>query len=326
MESSNYIMLSGSGRSGTNITKKILNQHSGVYSMPFEYRFIIDPGGIIDFYNSFSASWSPYNADRKIRDLESFLLNLSKRKIGETIFAKIIAIVNKDGRKISPAKYHAWELDKWIPNYSKYVKELIESLVEFSYSAAWPGMDNYRTNYSLYFSKQMQKTELAPLLRRFILSCFGDLLQQNGKTHFVEDNTWNYLFAKEFSEILPKAKLIHIRRNPRDVIASIMKQRWCPSDIEQASIYYKSLMEHWMLVSKDIPINNIYECKFETLIENTEEELRKICEFVGLSFEKSVLEVDLGKANIGRWKEDMSPEEIEIVRRVLGDLVGRLGY
>ena len=53
------IFIGGSGRSGTNILRKILSNHSKVASLPFEHRFIIDPNGIIDFYNSFTLNWSP---------------------------------------------------------------------------------------------------------------------------------------------------------------------------------------------------------------------------------------------------------------------------
>ena len=44
------IFIGGSGRSGTNILRKLLSKHSQVASLPFEHRFIIDPDGIIDFF------------------------------------------------------------------------------------------------------------------------------------------------------------------------------------------------------------------------------------------------------------------------------------
>ena len=59
------ILVGGTGRCGTSILKEILATHPNAASLPFEYRFIIDPDGIIDFYASYTATWSPYIADRK---------------------------------------------------------------------------------------------------------------------------------------------------------------------------------------------------------------------------------------------------------------------
>ena len=72
MSNSNYIMISGTGRSGTNIIKDILNLNSSVYALPFEHRITIDPDGIIDFYLSSLNIWSPYMYDKKLKNLKSF--------------------------------------------------------------------------------------------------------------------------------------------------------------------------------------------------------------------------------------------------------------
>lgn len=73
------VLIGGTGRSGTNVSRSLIARHSQVASIPFEYRFIIDPEGIIDFYNSFSLNWTPYYADYKIKQLNNFLIRLSKR-------------------------------------------------------------------------------------------------------------------------------------------------------------------------------------------------------------------------------------------------------
>ena len=65
-----HVAVGGTGRSGTNLLKQILSEHSQVHTLPFEHRFVIDPGGVIDFYHGFADSWSPFVADRKLRDLE----------------------------------------------------------------------------------------------------------------------------------------------------------------------------------------------------------------------------------------------------------------
>ena len=127
------IFIGGSGRSGTNILRKLLARHSKIGSLPFEYRFIIDPDGIIDFYNSFSSTWSPYYSDIKIKRLNSFLMNLSDKTIDTT-------------------NYEDWELSEYFPEYIENVKKLIMDLKCFEYSGTWPGADKNIKEYKIWFS------------------------------------------------------------------------------------------------------------------------------------------------------------------------------
>ena len=46
------IFIGGTGRSGTTILKKVLQQHSNIVTIPNELRIIIDPDGILDLFNA----------------------------------------------------------------------------------------------------------------------------------------------------------------------------------------------------------------------------------------------------------------------------------
>ena len=129
----NVIFIGGSGRSGTNILRKLLSNHSQVASLPFEYRFIIDPDGIVDFYNSFTSNWSPYYSDVKIKRLNIFLINLAE----------------KNNTK---SNYIDWELSKYFPHYIENVQKLISNLKSFEYDGLWPGSNKNNKEYKIWFS------------------------------------------------------------------------------------------------------------------------------------------------------------------------------
>jgi hypothetical protein len=163
-------------------------------------------------------------------------------------------------------------------------------------------------------------------LGTFVRSLIKDLLHDTGKRFFVEDNTWNVLFAKELVEILPEAKIIHVYRDPRDVVASFSHQRWSPKDKIQGALWYKDMMTYWFNLRAILPLDSYYELSLEHFVASPEAMLREICQFAGISFHKAMLQVDLSHAHSGRWRREYSEEEKVAVQDILGEIIFELGY
>jgi hypothetical protein len=300
------LLIGGTGRSGTNITKEVLAMHSRVFALPFEYRLTIDPDGLVDFYNSFSSTWSPYLADRKIKRLEKFLLSL-----------------DKGGKKKSVGSYSGWKLGNFFPRYRMHVKNLFNSLVDFRYSAIWVGSGEKEP---MVYAEPKGKEELAAILGQFLEGLVRDCLAKNKRDIFVEDNTWNILFAKELLELLPNAKLLHIYRDPRDVVASLTKQRWAPTKVSEAAQWYDGVMSKWQQVKKTLPRKRFLELSLEEMVARPNSTLRRICKFAEIDFQDKLLTIDLTKANSGRWKTDINKDELGAARPFIKKWVEQLGY
>jgi hypothetical protein len=320
------ILVGGTGRSGTSIVKEILATHSEAASLPFEYRFIIDPDGLVDFYTSFTNSWSPYLADRRLKRLEHLLGNLGREPWYHRLLGRLIRSGDPDGKFLSPRIYHRWALNRHLPNFDRHVQSLMSQLVEFSFPACWVGTESYQLFPRVYHASPMDKRELAQVLGKFIRNVIDDFLQCTGKRFFVEDNTWNVLFAPELYDLIPEAKLIHVYRDPRDVVASFSHQRWSPTDKRQGALWYKAIMTHWFSVRATLPADSYYELKLEDLVSSPAEELRSLCEFAQISLEETMLEMDLSRSHGGRWKKEYSPEEKRHVQSILQDVIKKLGY
>lgn len=297
------ILIGGSGRSGTNIVKELLSEHGSTFSLPFEHRFTIDPGGIVDFYNSFTANWSPYYADHKVQELSTFLRMLS----------------HKDGERKT---YKDWELEKHFPNYTEHVKTLIGKLKTFDYEGTWPGSEQERMKFAPYRTQK----ELKPLFKEFFRNLVGSLLEEHDKEVFVEDNTWNTLYARELLDLIPDSKLLHVVRDPRDVVASLLKQRWTPNDLTQALQWYQSVMRRWEEQKAHLSEDEYLEVRLEDLVGQKEEIVRKICSFVGVRPEQALLSFPLDKAHTGRWKEEFTQEQRELLLKELSPHMKRYGY
>ncbi|MDP4687916.1 MAG: sulfotransferase [Salibacteraceae bacterium] len=306
----NVISIAGTGRSGTNILKEIFGQHSKIATLPFEYRFMIDPKGIVDFYQSFTANWSPYKADYKIKELEEYLLSLSALSDEKREETNRIKSIDPKGLSLTPPPYSGWELNEWIPGYSDLVKTLIADLTEFQYSAVWPGLEANKANYQMSFAPKIDKATLAKKLELFTDKLFDAICEKQGKSIYLEDNTHNILFASDLKAIIPGMKLIHVVRDPRDVISSLQQQKWAPTALEHLISWYKSVMAQWEEEKARLDKSDFIEVKFEDILANPESEIKKLCAFVSIDFEPEMLQVKLDKPNNGRYKKNFSEQEI----------------
>jgi hypothetical protein len=196
----------------------------------------------------------------------------------------------------------------------------------FSFSGCWVGSQSYQIQSTIYHAPPLSRDELAPILGDFIRDVIAEILSEQNKSFFVEDNTWNVFFARELLELLPEAKLIHVYRDPRDVVASFSQQRWSPSNRIQAARWYRDMMQHWFEVRSGLPTHSYHELSLESLVASPREILTSICEFAGITFDEAMLEIDLSHSHTGRWKRECSDEEKIKIQVILGDVIGELGY
>jgi len=293
----NIIFIGGTGRSGTNIMKNILALHPRIAVHPFEYRFIIDPDGIIDFYKSAIHCWSPYIINNKLHRLEHFLNILSEKNKNKDI-------------------YKGWELEKHLPGYINECKKLLNQLIDFKYVGFHYGL---KKEDEIYFMKYKTKSELKMILGKFIINLIDNYLDDVGKEYYVEDNTHNILFSKELLELIPDAKIIHMIRQPKDVISSLSQQRWAPKDKIQAALWYKSIIDKWNYIKNEIPKETFIEVDLYELSSNTENILKDICNFIGVEFDEKMMNLDLSKNNKNRWKKELSTYEVKEIEKILND-------
>lgn len=319
-----YINISGSGRSGTNITKELISMSNDVFTLPFEYRFTIDPYGLIDTYNTMKFSWSPFLAHSRISELERYLTQIGQKNYFKFLIGKIIKTIDKKGLVLTPPRYFDWELQKWFPNYLKHVEYFKKRLVDFEYNAAWPGEKLFQIHNRMNFVAYDKQLNL--IFKEFLDSLFSDILLKHNKTHFVEDNTWGILYAKELLEIIPEYKFIHVYRDPRDVVTSLLFQRWAPSEIDDCIKYYSSLMNKIIEIKTKLSSTQIIDVKLENLVENANGQLKQVCEFCEISFNQEMLNVDLSKGNSGRWKRDLNKSQQKHISQELDYFVEYFGY
>jgi hypothetical protein len=325
LDPAQIIYIGGTGRSGTNLLKDLLSGDASVYALPFEHRILIDPEGLVNFYHSFSSAWSPYMADLKIRRLKDFLFRLGNETQIRSLLGNMIDFFSA-GKQMAGPRYHGWNLAKTFPDYFVEVEKLVDEFVEFDYAGKWPGSSSYSVRPKILHHSPMSKDEIASKIGTFINQLVSKCLQDQGKSVFVEDNTWNILFAEELLSFTNQSKLIHIYRQPRDVIASLIQQRWAPQDVVDAANWYKDVMLQWIHVRNQVPNERMFELRFEDLIHEPLSALEDLSVFTSLDLAPLADTIDQSKAHVGRWTKDLTKSQINLIEPVIAPLEQELGY
>jgi hypothetical protein len=340
-EATQICLVGGVGRSGTTLLREVFTKHPLVATFPTETRFLIDPDGLVDFYDSCSAGWSPHVYDMKLWRLERLL-----RAIGRAEFARgrgrpSSAIHDREPRmvvkdlvaplrqrlKASPLlpRYFNVSLQKSCPDYPRLVEELISSLVDFRFSGRWTGFPALRPSET-FIGPPGELQEVAESLGTFVRKVMHCRAAPTNATHVVEDSPFNHISFDRIIRMIPDARLVHIYRDPRDVTASLTKMGWGPSDPVDAAKLCLRIMEQWEKVKSNLPADSFTEVALESVAEAPQQTLRRLCDFWGLPWAEELLAVDVSMVNSGRWRSDLNVPDQKAVADVLEPVVKTYGY
>lgn len=333
-------LIGGSGRSGTTLLRQIFEKHPRVAAFPTETRFLIDPDGIVDFYASSSVTWSPYLFDRRLKRLRRLLDD-----VGSNEFARGYGRMSRADVQRPPAgpvagslsaakrwlkesrflpRYFDVNLTKSCPEFPRLAARLVEELTEFRFEGRWGGAPRWEAS-EMAFGRPEPK-ELRDVLGGFVLDVFGCVARRQGASHVVEDSPYNHLAFRQTHELMPGSRLVHIYRDPRDVVASLAGMVWAPSDPLRAARQYVGIHEEWKAVRAELTEDSFVEVSLEDLVARPEEVLRRICAFLELEWSPSLLTVDLSRSHSGRWRSDVPAETHAGLERVLRPVLDDYGY
>lgn len=317
------LFVGGTGRSGSNVLKAMLARATDVTALPFETRILTDPDGVLPAARALSHLPTPFEADRILARLEGFLTRVATRSPADRLSIgaeTLLGRVAKGPRNLRP--YKEWELEEHIPGFGALAERLICELGAHRYDAIWPG----RAGSSGLVAHRLPPC--GPGRDRAFDRFFDDLisatLRPTGARLLVDDNTFVPLYASELASLCPAAHIVHIVRDPRDVVTSLLAQRWAPSDPEVAAAFYAQTMAAIWASLQRTPSDRQTMLRLEDLVSDPRATLAELADTAEISLTADVCKIDAKRANLGRWKEEL-PESIA-TGQVLAPYIARFGY
>ena len=174
------------------------------------------------------------------------------------------------------------------------------------------------------------------------------------------DKTPTYLRRMTFiHNLLPEAHYVHIIRDGRDVALSIKDLWFGANSVDEAAYRWQADIEKARSQSRELP--HYLEIRYEDLVSDTESTLRKVCDFIDILWDASMLDYyktaeermsetwehsfnrerrmdERKKAlhsltreppqrdRVSRWRQEMSTTDRQRFEEVAGETLRGLGY
>lgn len=275
------IFSGGTGRSGTTVVGKLLAKHPQIRGgKPYEIRFINDRFGLLDLcygVEVFEQPWKKFASS-------AYINFLSPRK--RTLFVK-----NFENRM----RGKWWERNNRINNPSGLFRSLsIED----------------REEILAIFRKQFPRDHVQAS-RNFLFDYLERQSHNKGESHWIDTTPLNISVADRIHLLLPNAKFIHMKRDGRDTVASVLKENWGPKDPFKALRWWEKRMEISIDALAAIPKSQVLELDLEALVvTDRKESYARLFDFLGIDDSKETRsyfknEMPADRVRIGKYRNEI---------------------
>lgn len=298
------VFICGTGRSGTSLLHDMVSAHPQIHGLRGETKFIVEGDGLAALIPALTDRYSITAADlallrfmalmgldvpaTQFQDGPDFARDLAAR-IGERFF---------------------------VPALQSYV----EALIDFNVTTA---ADPTGSPYPKHFE---DPGTLIALTRAFIDAMFGAACDAAGKSVWCEKTPSSLVAIDLLWQLFPEARMLHIKRDPRGVLHSLMQQAWAPQDLRQATALLRHIYIRWLRLKPRLalPDPRYLEIKLEDLCADPDLVMGQVARTIGIPPEFRVTGTRI--AMVDRWKVEMPGPHRAYAEAELEDIFDLMGY
>jgi hypothetical protein len=205
----------------------------------------------------------------------------------------------------------------------------------------------WNVNFTSLYSQVIFET---PREERSLARILDAVFMHYATTHFPEAKLWgdqtpyHTLYLHWIAPVFPQAKYLHVLRDGRDAVASMVSRGWT---IEYATKRWQLSVQRALELRGKIDSSQFMEVRYEALASETVAVLEATCAFSGIDYNPAMLEYwkstttlehkhhgaihqNLGKpvftSSIGTWRERLSADQQTYLLSRISGLLERLDY
>lgn len=138
--------------------------------------------------------------------------------------------------------------------------------------------------------------------------------------------------ARKVLALLPRARLVHLVRDPRDVSHSVIQMGWAGTVYHGADLWAETEAE-WDLVAPHLGPGQAFDLRYEDLCRDPERVLGDLCRYLGVAYDPRMLSFHerssysaISPHLAQRWRHDARRRDIAELESRIGPLMVARGY
>jgi len=190
---------------------------------------------------------------------------------------------------------------------------------------------------------------------QFVSRIFDQFGSRRGKRYVGDKTTGGYLRNLNILHALwPDARLVHLIRDGRSNCLSMINwpksqkaaarfDIWKEDRIATVALWWKWHIQQGRKSAENIAPEKYYELRYESLVENPQQQCQDLCRFLDLPYDDAMLRFNQGRktddanqsANrawrspvkgLRNWRTEMPARDLEMFEAIAGDELEELGY
>ena len=151
----------------------------------------------------------------------------------------------------------------------------------------FPKMQDYYRYLDLEHMYRIRSWKIYPNYdyARLVRSFLQQAVDRAGKTYVGATVRTKF---DELLKIWPRARFIHLLRDPRDVARGYMGMGWS-GNVWHGTDYWVDTVRRWSTLSKSLSDDCQLQVRHEDLIQSPQQELSRICDFIGIHYDDGML-------------------------------------
>jgi hypothetical protein len=190
---------------------------------------------------------------------------------------------------------------------------------------------------------ETEPTGVAPA----ILDLYQLYAVEHGKPRAGDKTPAHVIYVEALARALPTARILHLVRDGRDVVPSLLDMHFGPDRFGAATLFWRDRVSRGRAGGKRVGPQRYREIRYEDLVAEPDTVLKDVCEFFELPYEPSMLEyheradevldglrythhvqgIRRPPTRAGRdWRGTLSDHDVQLFEALAGDLLDELGY
>lgn len=176
---------------------------------------------------------------------------------------------------------------------------------------------------------------------------YATYARHHGKERYGDKTPSFVIHIDRLARLFPEASFVHVIRDGRDVALSYLDTDFGSRNVVEAAIAWDRYVRRGRASGARLGPGRYHEVRYEHLVDDPERVVRRLCGFLGLTFEPTMLRyferVDALHRSLSHrehhrnlylpptsglrdWRRQMDPRAVEVFEAIAGPLLDELGY